>query len=136
MSWYLDKELDIPVYHHPRPFEWNGKNFFVGHGDGLGPEDHGYTFIKKVFRNPLSRWLFGQLHPPWGIGLANYFSRKSREKTGASDEHFLGEENEWLIIYCKELLQKEHYDYFIFGHRHLPIDCKLPHNSRYIYLGA
>ena len=135
MSGYFEKELNIPVYHHPKQFEWNGKNFFIGHGDGLGPEDHGYKFIKKVFRNPLSRWLFGQLHPTWGIGLANYFSRKSREKTGASDEHFLGEENEWLIIYCKELLQKEHYDYFIFGHRHLPIDCKLPHNSRYINLG-
>ena len=47
----------------------------------------------------------------------------------------MGEENEWLISYCKEVLQQKQYDYFIFGHRHLPIDCKLSANSRYINLG-
>jgi UDP-2,3-diacylglucosamine hydrolase len=79
------------------------EKFYIGHGDGLGPGDHGYKFIKKIFRNPLCQWLFGQLHPTWGIGLANYFSRKSREKTGsAADEAFLGEEKEWLIVYAKK----------------------------------
>ncbi|MGV3595673.1 MAG: UDP-2,3-diacylglucosamine diphosphatase [Sediminibacterium sp.] len=135
MRGYFEKELNIPVYHHPKVFEWNGKRFYIGHGDGLGPGDHGYKFLKKIFRNPLCQWLFGLLHPTWGIGLANYFSRKSREKTGTSDQHFLGEENEWLIIYCKEMLAKEHFDYLIFGHRHYPIDFKLNENSRYINLG-
>lgn len=135
MSGYFEEELNIPVYHHPKKFEWNGKKFYIGHGDGLGPADHGYKFIKKVFRNPACQWLFGQLHPTWGIGLANYFSRKSREKTGSADEHFLGEDNEWLAIYCREVLKKEHFDYFIFGHRHLPLDLALPGNSRYINLG-
>lgn len=135
MSGYFEEEFNIPVYHHPKVFEWNGRSFYIGHGDGLGPRDHGYKFIKKIFRNPFCQWLFGQLHPTWGIGLANYFSRKSREKTGTSDEHFLGEENEWLIVYCKEVLQKQHYDYFVFGHRHYPIDFALPGNSRYINLG-
>lgn len=135
MRGYFEKELNIPVYHHPKVFEWNGKRFYIGHGDGLGPGDHGYKFLKKIFRNPLCQWLFGLLHPTWGIGLANYFSRKSREKTGTSDQQFLGEENEWLIIYCKEMLAKEHFDYLIFGHRHYPIDFKLNENSRYINLG-
>lgn len=135
MRGYFEKELNIPVYHHPKVFEWNGKRFYIGHGDGLGPGDHGYKFLKKIFRNPLCQWLFGLLHPTWGIGLANYFSRKSREKTGTSDQHFLGEENEWLIIYCKEMLAKEHFDYLVFGHRHYPIDFKLNENSRYINLG-
>lgn len=135
MRGYFEKELNIPVYHHPKVFEWNGKRFYIGHGDGLGPGDHGYKFLKKIFRNPLCQWLFGLLHPTWGIGLANYFSRKSREKTGTSDQHFLGEENEWLIIYCKEILAKEHFDYLVFGHRHYPIDFKLNENSRYINLG-
>ena len=135
MSGYFEKELNIPVYHHPKVFEWSGKRFFIGHGDGLGPGDHGYKFIKKVFRNPLCQWLFGQLHPTWGIGLANYFSRKSREKTGFADEQFMGEDKEWLIIYSKEVLLEQHYDYFIFGHRHFPLDLKLADNSRYINLG-
>lgn len=135
MSGYFEEELNIPVYHHPKTFEWNGKKFFIGHGDGLGPGDHGFKFIKKIFRSRSCQWLFGQLHPSWGIGLANYFSRKSREKTGTADEHFLGADKEWLIIFCKEVLQKEFYDYFIFGHRHYPIDFALTDQSRYINLG-
>lgn len=135
MSGYFERELNIPVYHQPKIFEWSGKRFLIGHGDGLGPGDQGYKFIKKIFRNPVCQWLFGQLHPSWGIGLANYFSRKSREKTGTADESFLGEDKEWLIVYCKEVLQTAHFDYFIFGHRHYPIDFALTENSRYINLG-
>ncbi len=135
MNGYFEQELNIPVYHHPKVFEWNGKRFYIVHGDGLGPGDHGYKFLKKIFRNPFCQWLFGQLHPTWGTSLANYFSRKSREKTGTTDEHFLGEDKEWLIIYCKELLKKEQYDFMIFGHRHYPIDFALTEQSRYINLG-
>jgi UDP-2,3-diacylglucosamine hydrolase len=74
------------------------------------------------------------MHPDVGIALANYFSRKSRAKTGNADAVFLGEENEWLICYSKEILQKKHYDYLIFGHRHFPLDLKIG-NSHYINLG-
>lgn len=132
---YFQQELNIPVHYEPKVYEWNGKRFYIGHGDGLGPGDHGFKFIKKIFRNPVCQWLFGWLHPNLGIGLANYFSRKSREKTGEADADFLGADKEWLIIYCKEVLAKAHYDYFIFGHRHYPIDFALNDSSRYINLG-
>ena len=132
---YFEKELNITVYYEPKTFEWNGKKFFIGHGDGLGPEDHGYKFLKKVFRNRTCQRLFGFLHPYLGIGLANFFSRSSRKKTGNTDEVFLGEESEWLIIFSRQVLAKEHYDYFIFGHRHLPMDIKLTDHSHYINLG-
>ncbi|ATL46857.1 UDP-2,3-diacylglucosamine hydrolase [Chitinophaga caeni] len=135
MDGYFEEEMNIPVYYEPQIFEIAGKKFYIGHGDGLGPGDHGYKLLKKVFRNPVCRWLFSILHPSWGIGLANYFSRKSRAATGMELEKFLGEEDEWLAIYSKEILQKEHYDYFIFGHRHLPLDLKVGENSRYINLG-
>jgi UDP-2,3-diacylglucosamine hydrolase len=135
MNGYFEQELNIKVYHHPETFQYNNKKFLVGHGDGLGPGDHKYKFLKKVFRNKLAQRLFGILHPSWGIGLANYFSRKSRAATGKTDEHFLGEEKEWLLIYSKEMLAKEHFDYFIFGHRHLPIDINLNGGSRYVNLG-
>ncbi len=135
MSGYFEQALNIPVYHEPQIFTFNGKRFYLGHGDGLGPGDNGYKFIKKVFRNPICKWLFGWIHPDIGIEIANYFSKKSRQKTGSTDEHFLGEENEWLIIYSKELITKEHFDFLIFGHRHLPIDISLSEQSRYINLG-
>lgn len=135
MKTYFQEEMNINVYHHPMEFQMQGKKFLIGHGDGLGPGDHGYKTIKKVFRNPVSQWLFGALPPYVGMGVADFFSRKSRAKTGTTDEVFLGEDKEWLIIYCKEVLQKEHFDYFIFGHRHLPIEFDLNDRSKYINLG-
>lgn len=132
---YLPQELGVELHRKPIRKTYNGKEFLIGHGDGLGPGDHGYKFIKKVFANPLAQWLFARFHPNFGIGLADYWSGKSRAANHGSDEKFLGEENEWLAIYCKEYLKKEHIDYFIFGHRHLPLDLKVGKNSRYINLG-
>lgn len=135
MKDYLQKELNIPVYYEPKEFTFNNKKFLIGHGDGLGPGDQGYKMLKKIFRNPLCQWLFGILPPNMGMGLANYLSRRSRAQTGAVEEKFLGEDNEWLIIYSKEVLEKNFYDFFVFGHRHLPIDFRLTDQSRYINLG-
>ena len=135
MNGYFEKELNIEVFHEPREFEFNGKKFFIGHGDGLGPGDHKYKFLKKIFRNKISQTVFGALHPGAGIGLADYMSRKSRAATNKNDKEFLGEDKEWLILFCKEMLEKKHYDYFIFGHRHFPINFQLSDTSRYINLG-
>ena len=135
MSGYFEKELNVPVYHEPKIFSFNGKSFFIGHGDGLGPGDHGYKLLKRVFRNPACKFLFSILPPFLGIGLAGYLSRKSRAYTGSSEDVFLGEEQEWLIQYSKDIMKSTHHDYFIFGHRHLPIDFNLMGNSRYINLG-
>ncbi len=132
---YLPKEIGVTVYREPVSRVINNKHFYIGHGDGLGPGDHGYKFIKKVFANRFCQWLFARLHPNFGIPLAHYFSRKSRVATGTTDEKFLGEEKEWLVVYSKELLQKKHYDYLIFGHRHLPLDIKVGDQSRYVNLG-
>lgn len=135
MNGYFEKELNIEVFFEPQPFDFNEKKFLIGHGDGLGPGDHRYKFIKKVFRNKISQAFFGMLHPSWGIGMANYFSRKSRATTGKEDEKFLGEDKEWLISYCRERLEKSYFDYFIFGHRHLPVEFKLNNKSVYVNLG-
>ena len=135
MNGYFENELGIEVFHKPQEFEFSGKKFFIGHGDGLGPGDHGYKAMKKVFRNPVCHWMFGILPPFIGVGIANYFSHKSRSATGDSEENFLGEEKEWLLIYSREMLKLHHFDFFVFGHRHLPIDYRLKDNSRYINLG-
>tara|TARA_B100001057_G_scaffold495295_1_gene593953 strand:- start:651 stop:1409 length:759 start_codon:yes stop_codon:yes gene_type:complete len=132
---YLPQELGVELHRKPIRKTYNGKEFLIGHGDGLGPGDHGYKFIKKVFASPLAQWLFARLHPNFGISLADFWSGKSRAANQENDEKFLGEENEWLAIYCKEYLKKEHIDYFIFDHRHLPLDLKVGENSRYLNLG-
>lgn len=132
---YIPKELGITLHLSEIQREYNGKKFFIGHGDGLGPGDRGYKFIKKVFRNKICQWMFARLHPNFGIGLANLSSRKSRAATGEKDAKFYGEEKEMLIQYCKQKLTTEHFDFFVFGHRHLPLVFDLNENSKYINLG-
>lgn len=136
MFGYLEKELGVHIYKETIERTFGGKQFVIGHGDGLGPGDHGYKFIKKVFTCSFFQWLFRQLHPDLGIRLANYFSGKSRDANYSADQKFLGEENEWLLVYCKEQIQKgSKADYFIFGHRHLPLEIPLNDESTYINLG-
>lgn len=132
---YLPKETGASLYREPIQLEFNSKKFFIGHGDGLGPGDRGYKLIKKVFASKVCQWLFARLHPNFGIGLANFWSGTSRNSNMESDKKFLGEDQEWLAIYAKEVLIKEHFDYFIFGHRHMMLDIKVGPNSRYINLG-
>ena len=135
MDDYFETELGIPVYRSPLPFQCAGKRFLVGHGDGLGPSDKGYKRMKKVFTNPFCKWLFRWLHPDIGVRLAQYLSVKNKLISGDEDVHFLGEDKEWLVQYCKRKLQTTHYDYFLFGHRHLPMTIKVGENSTYINTG-
>lgn len=132
---YFEKELGVKIYREPIYSVYNEKKFVIGHGDGLGPGDRGYKFIKKVFAARWSQWLFARLHPNFGIALANYFSRKSRISTGDSDSQFLGEDKEWLIQYCKEQEDIQPQDYYIFGHRHLPMTIPINERATYINLG-
>lgn len=132
---YFEKELGVKIFRSPISIERQGKKLMVGHGDGLGPGDKGYKFIKKIFSNKFFQWCFARLHPNFGIGLANYFSRSSRAKTGEDDKIFLGEENEWLVQYCKDVLNNEDFDYFIFGHRHLPLEIPIYDKALYINTG-
>lgn len=132
---YLPAEIGVTIHHSPITKTYSGKKFFLGHGDGLGPGDSGYKFIKKVFASPVCQWLFARVHPNLGMSVGKYWSEKSRIANKDEDEKFLGEENEWLVIFSKKILKKEHFDYFIFGHRHLPLDIKLNEESRYVNLG-
>ncbi len=131
---YFEKELGVIMHRKHGPREIGEKKFFLGHGDGLGPGDNGYKFIKKVFANKFCQWCFARIHPNLGIGMANYWSRRSRSKN-KEPQKFLGADKEWLITYCNKKLEDNHYDYFIFGHRHWPIEHKLQNGSFYINLG-
>ncbi|WP_372794398.1 UDP-2,3-diacylglucosamine diphosphatase [Lutibacter sp.] len=135
MQDYFETELNIPTYHSPKEFTFNNKTFLIGHGDGLGPEDKGYKRMKKVFTNPISKWFYRWLHPDIGMRLAQYLSVKNKLISGEEDVKYLGEENEWLVQYCKKKLTEKHYDFFLFGHRHLPLEIAISENSKYINTG-
>ena len=131
---YLEKEIKVSIYKDPIEISLKGKQFFIGHGDGLGPGDKGYKIIKTIFRSRICQWLFERIHPNLGISIAEYWSKKSRIANGVKDEKFYGED-ELLTQFCKEKMKTTEVDYFIFGHRHLPLEINLGDNTTYINLG-
>ena len=135
MNGYFEDELNIPVYHDNKEFTFGNKTFLIGHGDGKGPGDNGYKRMKRVFTNPFSKALFRWLHPDVGVKLAQYLSVKNKLISGDEDVKFLGEENEWLVLYSKRKLETKHYNYLVFGHRHLPMKITVGENSEYVNLG-
>ncbi len=134
MADYFPQELGIPVYRTPQRLVIGGKALLVGHGDGLGPGDRQYKLLKRVFAHPAARRLFAALHPGIGMRIAHGWSRRSRKFSADTDAQFLGED-EWLLQYCRQVEAQQHHDYYIFGHRHLPLDLEVTPASRYINLG-
>lgn len=132
---YLKEELDIPVFYHPQSLIIKGKRFYIGHGDGLGPDDKGMKRLKKVFNHKAFHWFFNRFHPNFSFMIANYWSGTSRKKNLGKTEYY-GPTKEWLILYTEEKVKRDYHDFFVFGHRHLAIDYTLHnHKSRYINLG-
>lgn len=132
---YFTEELNVQIFRTLQAFRIGEKEILVGHGDGLGPGDYRYKVIKKVFRSPMAQWMFARLHPNLGMGIARVWSRNSRlsnDKKG--EDQFLGED-EWLWTYCRAMEARQHHDYYVFGHRHLPLDLPVGDSARYINLG-
>ncbi len=132
---YFPTELGIPIIRKPTVLDVGGHRFLIGHGDGLGPGDHTYKILKRFFDSAVCQWLFARIHPNLGIRIANAWSRKSRISNIEKDESFTGPEDEYLWIYCSEIEKSQHHDFYIFGHRHLPLDLNVGSNSRYINVG-
>jgi len=132
---YFSDELGVTMHYSPVERTFDGKLFLIGHGDGLGPGDHGYKLLKKVFSGKVSQFLFSWIHPDIGAGIALFFSKKSRLANESKDDIFLGEEKERLIAFCIKALNKKPFDYFIFGHRHLPLYIEIVPGVKYINTG-
>jgi UDP-2,3-diacylglucosamine hydrolase len=131
---YFEKELGLTIHSDAHVFEESGKVFYLHHGDGLGPGDYKYKLLKRFFRSGICQWLFARLHPNFGIGLASFLSKRSRANGGAKDAQYNGPEAEWLFQYVKERETQQHHDYYLFGHRHLPL--YLQHaQTRYVNTG-
>ncbi len=134
MFGYLKEELGATIISNECLLNCNGKRFYLHHGDGLGPGDQSYKFLKTIFRNPLCQWLFARIHPNLGIWIAQKWSKNSRISSGKKEE-FVGAEAEWLVQFATEQQKKTPVDYFVFGHRHLPLDLPISGGSRYVNLG-
>ena len=132
---YLPQETGMIIHHEPLETEFNGVSFYLAHGDGLGKYDKGFRLMKKVFTNKIAQLLFSRLHPNFSMALGLKWSINNRYAETREDLEFKGEEKEWLILHAKDTLEIRHFDYFIFGHRHYPLELDLGNNSRFINLG-
>jgi UDP-2,3-diacylglucosamine hydrolase len=132
---YFPKELGIQIYREPLELQVGAMKLLAGHGDGLGSGDNTYKLLKTFFNSSLCQWLFARIHPNLGMSIAHYWSRKSRINNIKKEEKFQGEEKEFLLHYCREIEKVSHHDFYVFGHRHLPLDLGVGANSRYINLG-
>jgi UDP-2,3-diacylglucosamine hydrolase len=132
---YFPTELGIPVHRGLLNLTVGNQSLLIGHGDGLGPGDNTYKVLKQFFNSKVCQWLFARIHPNLGMAIARYWSRRSRISNMKQEEKFNGEENEFLLTYCKDLEKKQHHDFYVFGHRHLPLDLIVGENSRYINTG-
>ena len=132
---YLPKELGLTVYRKPVIREINGFRFFLAHGDGLGRGELGYKMLKGIFTNRILQWLFARLHPNSAVGFGLRWSKSSRYAKGIIAEPYNGDEKELQVVFAKDKIKTEHFDYFVFGHRHVPFDIKISDSSRVINLG-
>lgn len=130
---YLKNEIGVEMIYEPTIFNINGIRYYVGHGDGLGPGDNKFKFLKRIFTFPLFQTLFSWLHPDIGVELAQSWSNRSR--TNPEDEKFEGEENERLMVYSRSIHQEVQAQYYVYGHRHLPLHLKIDEIGSYINLG-
>ncbi len=131
---YLPQELNIPVFRKPQSLKINEHLFHLGHGDGLGPGERSYKFLKSIFANKFCQWLFKWLHPNIGFAIANFWSRNSRARNGFT-QPFVSKEEEWIYLYCQEIQAQNHHDFYIFGHRHLPLEFEIDNSSTYFNIG-
>ena len=128
---YLEKEIGLKVHFKEFIVEEDNQLIFIGHGDGLGKGDYKYKILKSLFTSNLCKWLFSRLHPNFGIGLGQAWSNKSRKEK----ENLKSEEKEILVCYCKEQQKNNPVDYYVFGHRHIPMEVKIDERANYINLG-
>ena len=133
---YLPKELGFKLYREPIIKTYNNKKFYIGHGDGLGPGDRKYKIIKRFFASKFCQWAYARIHPNLGLSFAFAWSRSSRKTNASYDAKYHGDDKEFLVQFCKDYVKTDNsIDYFVFGHRHLPLEIKINDKATYFNLG-
>ncbi len=136
---YLHKEVGLTIHRDAEILTRQGKNLFLAHGDGLGPGDSWYKILKRIFAFKPNQFLFNWLHPDIGTTMGLFFSNRSRLANVARQKVKRKEiplEEEMLYQYAmRKLALMPDIDYFVFGHRHIPVNTTLKDGSVLIILG-
>lgn len=129
---YLQEELNVIIHREPFTLQADNTKMYLAHGDGLGPGDGGYKMLKRIFHNKILQWLFARVHPNCAVWIANRWSVSSRY---SQEKPVSFGKKEWLYQHAESVLEKEHFNYFIFGHRHIPEIIEMEKEARYVNLG-
>ena len=132
---YLEKEVGLELHHKPQIIDSKGIKIFLGHGDGLGKGDYNYKILKTIFKSSICNWLFSRLHPNLALSIGQKWSDLSRKNENLIKVTDF--EKEQLFQYCKEQQKLNQVNFYIFGHRHIPMEIPLndSFNAKYINLG-
>lgn len=134
MQGYFEREFAIPVFKDTAVHVLAGKRFVLGHGDGVSAREKRYRFLRAVLHHPWCQWLYRKLHPDWGVALADYFSRLGPKHKYANLQ-LKPLEQEYQVDFARSYLQQNSCDYFVFGHRHIPMDIEVGEKARLINVG-
>ena len=136
---YLEKECGVIIHREPCTLELHGREFYLDHGHhaDLGSGDRWSAFMFRCFESRSLRRLARMIHPHWFMTFGNNWATHSRQKhERVGEDGFKGEDRENIITFAKTYLtQHPTINYFIFGHRHIELDCKLSHDTHLIILG-
>jgi len=130
---YLETEIGVSIHHGNIIIQEENKKILIGHGDGLGDGDYFYKILKIIFTSKICQWIFARFHPNFSYTLAHKWSkisRKSGEKTMCSNK-----DKEILFGYCQKQQKINPVDYYVFGHRHIPLEIEINNKATYINLG-
>jgi len=133
---YISNELGAIVHEKSYTPTLFDKKFYIAHGDEVGKIDRGMVFLKWAFRNPFLQWCFARLHPNLAFGFASVWSHKSRSKHIKEKFEDIYLPKEYLYVFSKKLIEKNHYDYFVFGHRHMPMKIDIGDTAKYVNTGT
>ena len=133
MREYLTKEVGVKIHSNNSIISEQNKKLFIGHGDGLGDGDYFYKFLRKIFTSKICQWAFARLHPNFAFSLAHAWSKSGRRS--GDNASFISKKKEILYGYCKEQQSINPVDYYVFGHRHFPLELKVDEKATYINTG-
>lgn len=132
---YLRDEIGLEVMDGVVDTIIDGRRFVMEHGDGVGEMRWSYRLMRRLFRNRMAQWLYSAIHPRWTVGFAHAWSKHSRLH-GHRPEAATLEYDDMLVKFARDYSTRNgRVDYFVFGHRHQPIDMSLGSDGRLIVLG-
>ena len=131
-TFHYFEELGMVKLQQPYVTEIGGKRFCMGHGDGLGPGNHWYKFVKGVFSQRWAQVLFSTLHPWIAFRWATGWSHRSRTEKPIAYT-FRGAD-EPLYKFCQDFQSHYPVNYFLFGHYHSRVDMPVG-QARLLLLG-